>query len=136
MNMLKHNTMVRKRLYKLLIRCTILLSVGVLYYIFIRVTGIKIPCLFYEITGMSCPGCGVTRMALALFQLDIAEAFKYQPVVLCSILPFGICLGVYAMRYVKDGNRQFSKWQSAVMWIIIAALLLFCIYRNVITLLN
>lgn len=134
--MLKNNSIERKRLNNLLTRCAIVLLAGLLYYAFICITGIKIPCLFYEITGLNCPGCGVTRMAVALLRFDIVEAFKYQPVIFCSILPLSICFGVHALRYVKEGKVPFYKWQNVLMWFVIVALLLFCIYRNVRMILN
>lgn len=120
----------KKRLYKLTASCTFVLLAGLLYYLFVSNTGWKIPCLFYTLTGLYCPGCGVTRMAVALLQFDFARAFHYHPVLLCTLFPLGICFGVQALRYVKTGETKFSRWQNVVMWIVIAALILFCACRN------
>jgi len=52
----------------------------VLFCIFgIALTGS--PCMLRTITGMPCPGCGLTRATLALFRLDAAEAFRDNPMV-------------------------------------------------------
>ena len=134
--MLRLNQIAEKRLYKILARCTIVLLAGLLYALFVRVTEWKIPCLFYEITGLNCPGCGVTRMAMALLRFDITAAFEYHPVLFCSILPLGICFGVQAIRYVKEGETEFSKWQNVIIWLVIVALFLFCVYRNIIIIKN
>lgn len=40
--------------------------------------GIGIPCLFYQITGWQCPGCGNSRAALALLRLDLKAALGYN----------------------------------------------------------
>lgn len=69
-------------------------------------------------------------MSVALLRFDFAGAFYQHPVLLCSALPLGICFGVQAIRYVKIGETRFSMWQNVVMWIVIVALLVFCVYRN------
>lgn len=37
-----------------------------------------ITCVFREITGLPCPGCGMTRAALSLMKFDIVNAAKYN----------------------------------------------------------
>lgn len=36
-------------------------------------------CVFKGITGLSCPGCGMTRAWLAALKLDLAAAVAYHP---------------------------------------------------------
>lgn len=36
-------------------------------------------CVFYHMTGVPCPGCGMTRAYLAAMRLDFAEAFRMHP---------------------------------------------------------
>lgn len=38
-----------------------------------------IPCIFHKITGLYCPGCGVTRMLISIFKLEFYQAFRYNP---------------------------------------------------------
>ena len=45
--------------------------------VFISYT-LKIPCVFFSITGVECPGCGMTRAILSAFKLDFKEAFYYH----------------------------------------------------------
>ena len=43
-------------------------------------------CPFYLLTGLYCPGCGITRMFLSLFQFRFYQAFRYNPFVfLCLV---------------------------------------------------
>lgn len=42
------------------------------------ISGIGCPIKF--VTGISCPGCGMTRALLACVELDFAQAFYYHPV--------------------------------------------------------
>lgn len=130
--MLWHNPEMKKRLCKLLTRCAIVLLVGLLYYFIISITGVAVPCIYYSTTGFYCPGCGVTRMAVALIRLDFEKAFYYHPVLLCSIPLLGVCFGAWVFRYIKTGETKFFRWQNVILWIVIIALILFCIYRNII----
>lgn len=59
----------------------ITLTIGIAYLIWILITNITIPCLYFTTTGLFCPGCGTTRMLLSLIKLDFFEAFSYNPVV-------------------------------------------------------
>jgi len=43
-------------------------------------------CLFYNITGLPCPACGLSRAYLALFNGDFSSAFNYNA--LFPIIPF------------------------------------------------
>lgn len=65
---------------KILIIYGAIFGVGVLYAFLILHTPFRIPCLFREVTGLQCPGCGTSRMALALMRFDITAAFAYNPV--------------------------------------------------------
>ena len=41
----------------------------------------KITCVFLEVFGVPCPGCGMTRALLSLLTLDFYNAVKYNVVV-------------------------------------------------------
>ncbi len=38
-----------------------------------------VPCPFRALTGISCPGCGMTRAFLLLSHLRLSEAFAMNP---------------------------------------------------------
>lgn len=66
------------------------LSVGGLYYVFTLITGISIPCVYNQLFGIMCPGCGTTRLFKALLRLDFAEAFYHNPVVFVLLIIWNI----------------------------------------------
>ena len=43
------------------------------------------PCIFLSITGLFCPGCGITRALHALVHGDLARAFAMNPLALVVI---------------------------------------------------
>lgn len=61
------------------------LAIVFLYLIF-YFTGIGCPIRF--LTGISCPGCGMTRAVISLFSHNFTDAWYFHPLVF--ILPFVI----------------------------------------------
>lgn len=122
--------MVRKRLKHVLCLCAALLLGGCAYAMLCKRLGFGIPCLFHLLTGLQCPGCGVSRMALCLLNLDFAGAWGYNPAVLC-LLPFGLAVGAdWAVRYIHTGSKRLDPWAEWLTWGMAGALLLFGIGRN------
>ena len=109
----------------------ILTGIGALYALFIHFTGMGIPCPIYSITGLQCPGCGISRMVLALLHLDFSAAFHYNPVVLC-LLPLLILTATRKIYlYIRYGRNK-DRFCDVLIWIMIAVLMLFGILRNII----
>lgn len=120
----------KKRLLRLIVICAAFLVGGCAYAIFVRATGLAIPCLFYTLTGLKCPGCGVTRMALCLLRLDFAGAWRQNPAILC-LLPVGAAVAAdIAVCYVQNGVRLPHKWANFAIWGMIAVLSVFGVVRN------
>lgn len=125
-----HNSK-KHRAVKLSLRVAAAALGGLLYYLIISITGISVPCPFNLITGLKCPGCGITRMLSAILRLDFKSAFGFNPVIFCSLLPLGIVFSVQAVKYIRSGNTSYYKWQNAVLWTVIFALIIFCVLRNI-----
>ena len=49
---------------------------GLAYYIVTQLTPLRIPCLFQKITGLACPGCGISHFCIRLLHLDLLGAAK------------------------------------------------------------
>lgn len=105
--------------------------IGYTYAIFVNVTGWAIPCVFHRITGLKCPGCGVTRMCLAIIRFDIAEAFRSNQMLFILLPVLLIIFGNYTIGYIKTGRWFLSKGYTALTYICIGLLLLYAVYRNV-----
>lgn len=57
------------------------------YYLFMKHTGLGIPCPIRYFFHIQCPGCGISHMLLSLLQGNYRKAFFYHPVIFVS-LPF------------------------------------------------
>jgi hypothetical protein len=62
-------------------------------------------CIFAGMTGIPCPGCGITRSIMALLRLDIASSFFYYPV----LIPCGVGLAAYFNAWVRNGTGS-KRW--------------------------
>ena len=82
------------------------------------------------ITGLSCPGCGITRMCISLMRGDIIDAMRYN-VMLFFISPILLyILGSYLFRYVKTGEWFMPRWQTIVTYTMSVLLIVFGFVRN------
>lgn len=62
------------------------LIVIVSFYIMLNLLGIHIVCYFKSLTGIPCPGCGLTRAYLALFKGNLSKAFFYHPLFIVPVI--------------------------------------------------
>lgn len=109
-----------------------LLILGLLYAAFVGATGLGIPCVFRLITGLQCPGCGVSRMCMSLLRFDLHAAWHANPAVM-ALLPLGAAVAAdMSARYVRTGTSRPDKFCNAAMIFMLAVLLVFGVARNLI----
>ena len=113
-----------KRLRTLCIKTGGLLGAG-LFYAFICILAGRplIPCLFHTVTGLYCPGCGVSRMCLSLLRLDFASAVKANAAIFL-LLPPGLFMAGWT------GSTRLTRVQACVFYVMIGVLLVFGVLRN------
>ncbi|MDO5381896.1 MAG: DUF2752 domain-containing protein [Eubacteriales bacterium] len=92
--------------------------VGLLY-----ISGVGCPVKF--ITGVSCPGCGMTRAVYSLMRLDFAAAFHYHPLVI--MLPVIVLL--LAFQWKMD-RKVFNGLMTAIIIIFLAVYIVRMINPN------
>ena len=121
----------KKRINKIIIRDLIIILLLVIYYFINKKTGFYIPCIFREITGFKCPGCGITHLVFALFRLDFHEAFISNPLVFIY-MPFILAYFIYFdYLYVYDKKDKIFKKIPNIVWIILIIItLIYGVIRN------
>ena len=121
---------VKQRFQKTLVKYGIIFCIALAYLIFVLCTGLRIPCVFYVITGLKCVGCGITRLFVSIARFDFINAFKYNPFIFITG-PFLLAYLVFSeIKYIKTGNRQMGKWEIFI-WAELALALVYSILRNV-----
>lgn len=100
---------------KFISKIKILLLVCISYYIVTWFTG----CPIKYFTGISCPGCGMTRAWIAVLHLDFAKAFTCHP--LFPTVPLII------LAFFFDDWIDFKKYRWAVILLAILFLLVYLI---------
>jgi hypothetical protein len=91
-------------------------------YLFFSLLHIGCPLKF--ITGISCPGCGMTRAYHSLMQLDINKAVHYHP--LFFLVPLMVALYLFDF-YIKP---KFVKGLWAVIIIVFLSTYLFRLFLS------
>lgn len=119
-----------QRLLKMIKTIALICSIGLGYVLLLRYTGIRIPCVFYEVTGWYCAGCGVTRMCLSLLRMDLENAFRANAALFLMLPLLGLLLVSWTIRYLRTGEGIVRKWQNIVIYIMIILLCLFGVLRN------
>lgn len=110
----------KKRLVALLLTVLGIGTLGVGYGILVN-NGIGIPCLFYTVTGLRCPGCGISRALAALLCGRFNRLIEYNlfaPLIVLYLLWLGFFT---AKRYIQTGRPAYS---SPCRWIDIGVLVL------------
>ena len=101
----------------------ILIFLIILYIIFYKKLGINIPCFFHKITGLYCPGCGITRMLESILKLNIYQAFRYNP------LAFTYLIGYIIYKIIN--YRHKIKLNNYFIYVLLFIAITFGILRNI-----
>ena len=118
------------RIKALLLRGAILAGAGAAYVGLIAVLGRGLYCPFWRLTGLLCPGCGVTRMCLALLRLDFSGAWQANAALLLS-LPVLLGLAAHLMwAYVHTGRRMPGRGEERLIWSLVVYFLAWGVLRN------
>ena len=115
----------RQRLKTLLI----LLGIGLAYYLETQTLGFTLKCPLFELTGLRCPACGLTRACIGILQGRFVQAAAYNwgfTLSLPVLLPWA---GVMVFRWLcrKPTNGRVFKTISILL---IVWYLLWGISRN------
>ena len=119
----------RKKIYYSFIIFICLFLLLLLYFYLNYYMSFSIPCLFHELTGLYCPGCGITRMIFSILQFDFYQAFRWN-IFLFILIPIFLGYGiVYYVDWIFDKTPPvLPNW----FWnILLFSAILFVILRNI-----
>ena len=105
-------------------------GIGLLWLFFSWFWSVKIiVCPFKLLTGLPCPGCGITRAIMLLFHFDILGAFKMSPNVVFAILMILFAPIIifnyyyYKIDYIEKINKLISKKMILISFLMIESII-------------
>lgn len=102
---------------------------GLAYFIWLRITGLAVPCVFYEITGWKCPGCGITTLFYRLGRFDVPGAFYANPFLFVTG-PLLLAEMAYDL-VLRSKGKVLPGWNQTLVWCYCGALIVFGVLRNI-----
>lgn len=105
------------------------LAAGV-YVLLIEHFGRGLYCPIWSLTGLYCPGCGVSRMCLRLLRLDLAGALRANGLLLVTTPLLGGLLLARLARYVGRGRRDTPRWEEWSWRSLAVVFVLYGLLRN------
>ena len=102
---------------------------GLAYYIVTQLTPLRIPCLFQKITGLACPGCGISHFCIRLLHLDFLGAAR-ENLTITLLSPLWLAAFLVRVLWNPKWFAKGSKVENLLLWGSVVVLLLFGIVRN------
>lgn len=95
----------------------------------------SLPCIFWELTGYYCPGCGGTRACAVLFRGEIVRSFLCHPVVVYTAVVFAWYMISHTIEYLTRGRLAVGmRYRDLYLYLAAAIILIQWVVRNLLKL--
>ena len=99
-----------------------MLGGGLLFFIIAGLGWNLMPCPFLQVTGLPCPGCGMTRSCLALLRWDFPEVWRMNPfgpvfAVFWAVVGIGIALPQPWRSRFAERLSRFERRTHWPVWV-------------------
>lgn len=93
-------------------------------------TGFFPVCPFHWLTGLNCPGCGLTRSFHALFHGDVSTALHFNALLPAYILLFLYLLILLGLILIRGRGLWFRAFSPGAIYGFLFLTLAFAVIRN------
>lgn len=115
-----------------IILAAIAIVIAALFALFPEVfASFRFPCMFHEITGLYCPGCGGTRAVKALVERHPFKSFLYNPIVIYGVVMYLWFMGSQLLERLTNGKVKGLMYRHLYLWIALAIVIINCLVRNI-----
>lgn len=112
----------------------IIITIYILLFIYYKIYSIYhigIKCIFYTLTKLYCPGCGVTRAIFSLIRFKFKEALHYNLLV-TVLLPFIFSyIFLRIVNWINFSNKKIKIFNYKFWNFLLIITIIFGILRNI-----
>ncbi len=88
-------------------------------------------CLFHSLTGLHCPGCGTLRALHQLLHMNLADAFRLNPLMALSMPFLAYAFLSRAMVGIRGKSLPRVFVPAGWIWALLVIIIAFWFFRNV-----
>ncbi len=88
-------------------------------------------CPIKKITGLYCPGCGVTRMLLSILKGEFYQAFRYNPLIFICLPLFLLYYLDYTYSTIKKKKPRIHTLEPGIWYFLITVFIIYGVLRNI-----
>lgn len=93
--------------------------------------GIFPPCIFREVTGLKCPGCGSMRALHHLAHGEVLAAFRLNPLMVLALPLAAWFVASNASVALRGRPLKGIKVGGACVWGVFALVIIYTVLRNI-----
>ena len=105
---------------------------GALYLYFMGPKNIPLPCVFYSVTGLYCPGCGAGRACYSILHGQFLNAFCYNPLMTILLPLIGLYIADRMVDWIITGGNQIDRKINVkfITWVLVIVVV-YGVLRNI-----
>lgn len=105
---------------------------GALYLYFMGPGNIPLICVFHEVTGLYCPGCGAGRACYSILHGQFLEAFCYNPLMTVLLPLIGLYIAARMVDWVVAGGNHIDRKINVkfLTWVLVIVVV-YGVLRNI-----
>ena len=105
---------------------------GALYLYFMGPGNIPLICVFHEVTGLYCPGCGAGRACYSILHGQFLEAFCYNPLLTVLLPLIGLYIAARMVDWVVTGGNHIDRKINVkfLTWVLVIVVV-YGVLRNI-----